>query len=736
MAYNFVQSDTVPIRDFTGGINITDPAPSLPGNTMTTMQDFVLSRQGVLTSRPPYRPETFSGNPDDYPILSGGNSPDKVLDMKAVACSETNWNYLGTLHVVAALFGSTIKVLAFNTSTLVWTEIGSFSNSSEISIVPYKLNEAIDILMFPNADDMQRWPVGGSASNMGLTKPAVDDFTVTFTQGTEGNITLVTSQKLYYRFSYFYDDDNDTTKYGESEVVAVTTDTLSVFTAGSDAPSASVEIDFGMVTNLDPGIKYIYIYRSVVPEGPFRYIDRVAVVHDDDGSSGDDGSSDEITDYVDTTPIDFEGSETVIEGADPKVASLRLKNVMVSGSQLYGFDVSLPYKMFRSKSGQPDVWDPLDFDYLDADGEGVVDFNRKLYAFSKKSCYEKETADSPAVKVSKVGCVDGRSIQNVGRGVCWMDYDTVYFADFVTAYDSEGGFPLDIGHPISKAVIDLSTSKSVNSMFKDQRYHLSFTEKQADSASHYVLDVKFRSWTQFSCGHELWDNIGLKYWSVGHSTGTTVATQKWYVYRHDYNEVIGDPYTGRDYHDYNSILSSAYAERKDIPLLVGRDRIRFGLNVQKAVLVSAFLEIDGLGAEPVLSIEGGESEYMFNVDFSSIGVEEEPTEYPGLYDQAVYAAGDPFDTYSSDDISSDWSSDEPDSSAGYSSDDEDYVGYNEATAEHAGYVGATPTTLKQYKKINKPLKSSEFKFTLMFGAGRRVELLALDINYRTLPGPA
>ena len=376
---------------------------------------------------------------------------------------------------------------------------------------------------------------------------------------------------------------------------------------------------------------------------------------------------------------------------------------MAIGSQLWGFDATLGHKLHRSTPGFPDVWQPLDHDYLDGDGRGIVDFNRKLFVFSEYSVFEKSTPGADAVKISKVGCISGRTIQNVGRGICWADYDSVYFADFVTLYGSKGDFPKDVGHPISDSVHASDPDRPMDSFFANQRYHVSFYEGTDDKPRHYIYDVDFSSWQSFSMGHPQWARLDFDYWSVGQST----LTDEWYIYKHDYNEAIseeGVTYVGRDFHDYYAMTAGdVLTEQHDIPCRIGRSKVRLGLNTQKAILLSAYLEINGLGAEPVLTLTGGETEFVKEVAFTEIGtVDEISTEYPARYEQAVYAAGS---------------------------------GPGSATADYHGYVGVDSVDIEQLKKIIQPMKSSDFEFLLTFGAARDLDMITLNINFRLQPKP-
>ena len=694
MSYDFTPFQVLQLNDFRGGLNITDPPSGLPANVMTELQDLVLSRQGVLEQREAYRPEYFQSAVKKAHLIVGADEPTKVYDVQVVKCSEAGYSYDGKLWVVTCQFSGSIKVLVRKTSDDTWHVAGTFANATEVSVVPFRVNEALDILMFPNNATPQRYAVGGATQAMGLTVPAAGAFSAAFTELTTGNLTLITGQKFFYKYSYFYDNDNVSTRFGESEAVAITTG--SEFEASGDEPASSIQMDFTALVEIDSDVKYIYIYRSLTEEGPYRYLDRVLVTE---------ATPDEIEQYVDNTPIDFEGTETMLDDSDPTAEGLKILQVKAIGSQLYGFDATLQHKFVRSMPGHPDIWLPLEYDYLDGEGRGFVEFNRKLFVFSEYSCFEKASANADAVKISKVGCVDHRTIQNVGRGICWMDYDSVYFADFITAYGSKRDFPKDIGHPVSGAIVDWNSAQVTDSMFSNQRYHLIFTRNNEARPKHFIYDVDFDAWTSFGCGHSVWARKDESYWSVGKSKGA--ESQNWYVYYHGYRQDIndaGNTYKGRDYHDYNAVNATpALDERYDIPCLIGRAGIRLGLNVQKAILLSGYLKLACLGADPVLTIEGGDTVFSKELVFNDIGsIDEISTEFPALWGYAVWA-------------------DDPQANA---------------TEAIPGWVGTDTIDNDQHKKIIPPIKSSEFKLQLTFGAARKVQMVTLDINYRLLPAPA
>ena len=228
-------------------------------------------------------------------------------------------------------------------------------------------------------------------------------------------------------------------------------------------------------------------------EGPYKYIGETAVT-----------STTAITAYIDTTPWGEEGIEALDTGSNPSAGTdLATINARTVGPYIVAFDNAIKNKLIWCDSGYPDVWNPLNFDYLEGVGRGAIEFNRKIYAFTNESVSEKDpnAMSLPALKICNIGTIDGLSIQDVGNGLIWMDYDTVYFADFVTQYGSKGDFPLDIGHRISSSVRRRVTTVAVHSVFFEQKYYLTYQDSEDHLQRTYVWDIDIKAWTQHSMKH-------------------------------------------------------------------------------------------------------------------------------------------------------------------------------------------------------------------------------------------
>ena len=216
---------------------------------------------------------------------------------------------------------------------------------------------------------------------------------------------------VYYKFSYFYDDANGSTKYGESSTTAVTTGTCtSGIALGAAAGTEKSKITISFTNIVTPAtVSKVRIYRAPDASvlGPYKYIGEVDVTQ---------ASPDTIPDYIDTTPWGEEGIEDLQAGSNPSLSGsdLSVLNARTVGAHIIGFDASMKHKLIWSDSGTPDVWNPLNFDYLDNDGIRAIEFNRSIYAYTTSSCFQKTAIDATATKISNIGCADGRTLQDVG----------------------------------------------------------------------------------------------------------------------------------------------------------------------------------------------------------------------------------------------------------------------------------------------------------------------------------
>jgi len=484
------------------------------------------------------------------------------------------WSYNDEVHVISGVFedlygtvADQYMVVVYNTTNEQWTRIwgAAASGTTSVSVAPYKINQAFDLMIFPNtaSGNPERWSpssatlgpdIIGVMSDVGLTPPtAADSFTATGTlsDSAEG-LERVAAGVAYYKFAFFYDDANITTRYGESSTTVVTdgnTDTGVAVTLDA-TKKAKISIAFTTVT-VPSTVSKVIIYRAPdsTPEGPYRLVGETEVT-----------STTAITTFVDTTPWDHEGVEDLPAGSNPSLSGseLILQNVRTVGAYLLGFDTTMPHKLVWSNKESPDVWNPLNFDYLDDTGKAAIDFNRQIYIFTKTSTYQKTDMDSAAIRISNIGCTDGRTLQDVGSGLAWMDYDTVYFADFVQQYGSKGDFPKDIGHRIASSVLRRDDDFSVSSVFFERRYYVTYTDTEDNLPRTYVYDVDIDAWTQHSATHLFWARGDRTLFSMGEVANGILT--KHYAYEHDYNATVTtvtgrSEYDGKDYHDYEYILA-------------------------------------------------------------------------------------------------------------------------------------------------------------------------------------
>lgn len=792
------------LTDFTGGMNNFDPPESLPANAFTLMSNLLLSRQGVLRSRSPYRPYSFSTGiaQTKMPTVQGLN---KILDYKVIQAEVADWSYNGEIHVVVTYHtaGDAYRVYAFKggtdwsafpvwadataydagdivlfngiyyecqaTSTIWdagdepyslddivyytptgeyykcvvastsndpphadWSSVGSYKTLGSsywtrtdpwvelwgasdsagtvtaVSIVPYIINKAVDVLIFPDSDHPQRYAFkADTLTDLGLTPPdgstdqfavvaSADDFEVTRTwQSNTAAMELTISTDIYYKFAYFYDDENQSTQYGESPVsddyftcaVATSSDGQYLLQFSDDAIPA--------------GVSKIRIYRAPYgnTDGPYRYIGETDV----SGADGAGGGT--VDDYTDTTPWNQEGDVGLLDVSNPSTSGSEVKvvNVRSAGGAVIGFEADLPNKMVWCDPGYPDVWNPINFDYVLGNGKAVVEFNRKLYCFTDQHVYEKGSLSETAYRISNVGTVDGLTVRNVGRGICWVGTDSVYFADFVQQYGSKGDFPKDIGHPIVASVLNADQTEPMHAVFFEQRYWLTFFDSTEQIQQTYILDIDFASWHYHTLKHTALAAGKNQLFSAGKEV--VEGTTYFYVFEHDYSEVVttGDwsTYDGWDQHDYKIVASDAseYQESMDIAVLLEREQVRLTGYYNKTFVSSITLFAEGDAVDVDVSLVN-ESDVERTVNFALEAVSTSP--FPAYYDDA-------------DSV--------------YDGDDEG----GDADEDEHGYADLPSSRLRDHKKINRTVKDTSFTVRLQSSQARRLKINLLGMRFRPLP---
>lgn len=517
---------------------------------------------------------------DRYVVAVYNSSSEEWVDIWSALSSSTT-----SVSVVSYKINKAFDLIIFpnNTNPERWTPDASPGTLSDLGLIKpvdihytitgiTKANPAVvtvtedasslsagdHILIYDVAEDSdynREWEVA-SVSGTGPTQITMTEssaaYAIAGTTGLMGTLGIlevdaaapeiqgVNKNGIYtYTFAYFYDDANATTRFGLSPCGMNHDITVSDITAINNGARITIH-PFSV---LPSGVTKIYVYRSPpnVAEGPYK---QVGIITDLD------------SDWYDTTFVGEEGIECLPDGTNPSLSGSELSVVNVStvGARIIGFDASMPHKLIWSDSGSPDVWNPLSFDYLDNTGIKAIEFNRAIYIFTTESCYQRTSmSEGSAIKISNIGSIDGRSIQDVGNGLVWMDYDTIYFADFVQQYGSKGDFPLDIGHQISKSVRRRDTSAIVNSAFFERRYYVTYTDTEDFILRTYVYDVDIRGWIEHSAKHLAWSIGDKTLFSLGSNNG------KYYVYEHDYFATVAEEdnrstYSGKDYHDYASVV--------------------------------------------------------------------------------------------------------------------------------------------------------------------------------------
>jgi len=695
------------LTDFSGGLNLTDAEATQAKNQFGVMSNVYFNREGQTYTRPPFRPMTFSSTFQDKPIevdIGGNTYTLTQLDGQRTFQEDVSgWSYQNELHVVWGRFTytTTVKlvVAVYCLATETWKDIWSdaIEDNTTLSLDSYRINQAFDLLIFPGATNPERWTPDngtgdGTLSDLGLTAPLATAFTPAGTLGTNGEgFSRITAGTLYYKYAYFYDDANVTTKYGESSSTLVTPGNTDAMPISVDATNrGQVSIAFTGVT-VPSGISKLMIYRAPFNNinGPYKFIGETEVT-----------AVNAITTYVDATPFGFEGIEDLPEGTNPSGASpLSVLHVRNLDGYMVGFDASMPYKMIRSVGGSPDIWNPLDFDYLNAEGKAVVEFNRKFYAFTESSTYQKTTMDGAAFKICNIGTNDGNSVQVIGHGIMWMAHETVYFADFVTQYGSKGDFPRDDGHRISKTVKKYDEDSLIYSAFFERRYYLTFIDTSDFVRKTFVYDVDLNSWTQHLMTHETISAGRRTLYSIGQ------GDSKSYVYEHDYNDIVpvvtDSTYEGRDYHDYSSVTGAVFDGMLGIPASIKKSNIQFGGEFRKTFISSVTLLVEGVYVDANVSVEGSDNDFSTTRAFQEQLGQNVAEEFVAVWDDGVWAAG-----------------------AGTT---------DPADADEPGYAGFSEGYNNIHKKIKRVIKSNRVNITVSNNDSRNLKILGLAVYYKLLP---
>lgn len=737
------------LTDFTGGMNITDLAETLPDNQFTNMLNLFLTRKGQLKTRPPYRPYTFASSVIDSELSDGSYIPTKIIDYKIIQANVTDWSFNGEIHVVSVLDSNgeyavwayqepiAWALVVFYDALVVvkhngylyrckagqahisnsdrepgvgvdeavyweawngWVQLWSSGSASDVRIIPYQINAAVDILIFPDNSNPERYSFKTDIlSDMGLTAPTVGNFTTVLTEGDNtAGFERAKADTVHYKYSYFYDDAENTTKFGESSSTTITTASSEVLTVVTDKG----QISFAFTdVDIPAGITKIQVYRAPLnePEGPYFFVgSSVASTAPDGAGAG------VFPAFVDSTPWGEEGIEDLVPGTNP--SDLVILKPSLVGSTIIGFDSTVPGKAIRSNSGNPDIWNPLSFDYLAGVGQGAIAFNRKVYLFSDKASYQKETVDDPAYEICLVGCSDGRSIQDIGSGIIWLGSDSMYFADFVQQYGSKGDFPLDIGHEIVDDIKFVDLTEPISSAFFERRYYLTFVQSDDLSRKTYIFDADFKSWQKHSVGHEAFAAGRDTLYSAGKEIYAAVSY--WYVFEHNYSAtaVIGDwsTYNGTDRHDYVylDIAKLVMAGSSGIEIILTRNKVRLAGVFQRQFISSGilFARGDSIDVNLIFTNEDGDSVTINFSQSSAAG-----TEFPAIYDDdgTVYAGG---------------------------------VGPTEAaTNEERGYDVIAVSAMRKHKKAKRQLKDLSFDITLRTDESRDFRLSLLGFRYKSLP---
>lgn len=502
------QFEKIIFTDFSGGLNTADPKASIRDNQFTSMVNYEINENKTLSTRKPYGPwlkETANTDVTNATIKeSDGTTANTYIADSVVMDKFFKFeihNDLGTLIDItfvtytydeggdAGLYG----VAWWDTSNLVWAEVtkwATVTSIEDVRLTKVSINNADDILIFPIGSTsasatLKRYSASAAApaiTVLGLSKPTVLPTTpggVAYT----GDQGIAETGALYYKVAYFYDDNNNSTKYGESPSSAIIT------TAVTGTPAAKNKVVF-TIAALPAGVSKIIFYRSPLDniDGPYRNVGEV---------------DDLTTTFTDTRPIDFEGVEDTIDGSDIGAEGFKVMAPTVINGIVMGFEQGQPNKFIYSLQGNPDVWIPLNFSYLEDDGMGMQMFGANLYIFDRSNIYQVKDGDvfnNDPLRISRGTCMSGDTIQDIGTGLMWLGFDDVYWANFNT-FNNEGDYPIRFGKAIRNMPPTVSNSQGHKSVatYHDDKYYLSMPLSQGSKNNITLTYDRFNGgWAQLS----------------------------------------------------------------------------------------------------------------------------------------------------------------------------------------------------------------------------------------------
>jgi hypothetical protein len=509
--------------DFSGGLNTADPKASIRDNQFTSMMNYEINENKTLSTRKPYKPwNNVSGNTDVtndtvYDILgTTKNTYDTgSVVLKRFFMFEVQNNSSETEDAVFVTYtyaeSSTAYwgVARWDDDETVWAEIsGSIPAAvDDVRLVKMSVNNADDILIMPvGGGVMQRYTASKSTpdvSSLGLTVPDLypyhaDDnpFGIAMSALGEsdytGNQGIAEIGTLYYKVSYFYDDSNVSTLYGESPTSNTREgDALLEITLTAAAADKQRQVDFVWDDDkLPSNITKMIFYRSPIdnPAGPYRMIGEAVPSEEE---------------YTDSRPIDFEGAEDLPDGSNPTDESVRVSNPSVINGIVFGFEDGMSNKLIYSLQGNPDAWNPLNYAYLEDEGKGVAMFGANLYVFDKSNIYQIANGDvfnNDPLRISRGTCVSGDTIVDIGTGLMWLGYDDIYWANFNT-FNNEGDYPIRFGKSIRNLPMSMHPSNGHLAVagYNDDKYTLCIpANRDTKNNTTITLDRFGGGWAQVS----------------------------------------------------------------------------------------------------------------------------------------------------------------------------------------------------------------------------------------------
>ena len=465
------------IADFSGGLCTAFPESNIADNQFVALTNYYIEDDNSLKVRGPFRPYLVA-------------SHDTVL---STAPLSFKWLEIGSTDYLVANYGTTVTVwddtldrwAGMAAGTAIKTSLTSGYN---VEFAKYSVNDAEDLVFCNGKDVPQRWlgaNTSSASTDLGLAVPSISGTSAAHAAATVTGRGITINGTYYYKFTYFYDDSNTSTKYGESGPSASVAHAI---TGGSTASPQKVNLT-SPPSAAGSAYSKVNVYRSPADEikGPYEYVGYYT-------GAGTSGTTEAL--FLDTMPNGEEGVEPPADAGTPP----RLKSILSFKGRLWGIGINssgaLKNKGVWSEEGEPDMFLATSYGYFPDELAGPVPFKENLYWFTRKQIFvvpngDVDTYPEP-IKVCDKGCTSYRSIIDVGNGLVFQGEDNIYWVDFNTMAQ-DGDYPIPIGEVIKNRVADIPVTYKDNSVghLHKERYYLSHTGlNQTVNTAMLVWDVE------------------------------------------------------------------------------------------------------------------------------------------------------------------------------------------------------------------------------------------------------